>query len=215
MKRQLKLFWIDLHASRLIFLLPIGTTLVLYGLTLFLMKPLSGEMKAWRFGYLGQEFLIVLFLFWTMLILQRWFGQEAEALRSSDQEHSCLAGVLLVLFLELMIFSIGIIVGILFRVYYFWEVVRIMIYQALIDAVVLLLTILFRNIIVPFILSVAYCLLCAVFGGRSTASILLLIHPGIGSANKQTVLALWPCIFVAAILFYIAYKHEKKMIWIS
>ena len=215
MNRILKMLWIDLKTSRLLFLLPVGVMLGFYGMTLFIMKPLSGQMKAWRFGYLGQEFLIVLFLFWSIMLLQRWFGQEeAESLRGTAQHHSCLSSLLLVLGLEFFAFLPGIAVGFLFHVNYLWEVTRIMIYQVMINALVYILACLLKNVFFPLLLAVSYCLICDVFGGNNSR--LLLIHPGVGeAADYQTVLSLWPYLLAAAVLLFLADKLDRRMLLIS
>jgi len=216
MKRILKTFWIDLRASKLLFLLPIGATLIIYAATLFLMNALPEEMKAWRFGYLGQEFLLILYILWTMLVMQRWFDpDEAEGLRSSEIHHSSTGALLLSLIFECLVLMHGVFLGFLFQVNFFWEVVRILVFQVFLSSLVYIMTLLFRNVFFSSILVMAYCLFCSIFGGKTSLNSFCLIRPGVGGAvSLSSVLTLWPYMGVAVFVFVIADRLEQRMTWI-
>ncbi len=196
-------------------LLPIIATFLLYVMTTWFLPVLSSEMKAWRFGYLGQEILIVLFLLWSYLLLQRWFGKdEAECLRSSEEKHSCLSSLLVGLALEFTVLMLGVVVGAFFHVNYVWEAFRLILFQALLGSVLYILTVILRTALPPLALAVAYCLFCATMGSNNSLGWICLIQPGRGdAATLQTILSLWPIVLISVILFAIADRLEKKLIW--
>ena len=214
MKQRLLLFWTDMKSSKMILFLPLVITLMLYVLTTCFMTVLSPEMKAWRFGYLGQEILILVFLLWAYLVLQRWFGkEETESLRSTDPKHTCLINLLLALLLELLILLVGAIAGTFAQINYFGEAFRILIYQAFLTAIIYFLTVLFHGALLPLILTVSYCLFCAVFAGDKGLSYVCLIRPGVGGAvTIRELLLFWPLFLITLVLFLIADRLEKRLV---
>ena len=217
-KSSLRLFLTDLSAFRWLLLIPLIPLAFIIGDTES-GAGVEADARAWRFGFLAQQWLIIPFFFWTFIPLQRWYTkEEEESLRAADVRHSSVPGLVWTLILEMLGLIPVMIWGYCEKLELTGELIRILLYQMLFTAVIYLLTVLSRSVVLAFAAAAIYCLFCNTFGRDRYLQRFCLLRPGTRagtgrmSADILTVIRMWPVYLISVVVFILARRIEKRRV---
>ena len=215
LKHSMKLSIIDASAVKWLLLIPF---LVMGYIMVDIVSATEYETEAriWRFGYLGQQWLLLSFLFWTLIPLHRWYSkEEAESLNTAANRHCSIGGIIWMIILEGVVFIPVLLYGLHVGLNFFWEIIRILIFQMILSSIVYLLTVLFGSAFLSLIITAVYCMFCSVYGNDSHLFRYCLFRPGnsVGEgmiSNSLTIFKMWPILIGAILISFIAYQTERK-----